>query len=49
MDLYFKIRTGFLDKYFLNEPVPWTGSFLNYRFSKWVPKSFSCHISNLDE
>ena len=48
MDLYFKIRIGFLDRYFLNEPVPWTGSFLNYWFSERVPKKISCHISNLD-
>ena len=48
MDSYIKIRTNFLDEYFLNEPVPWMGSFLNYQFFGRVPKFFSCHISNLD-
>ena len=48
MDLYFKIRTGFLDGYFLNELVPWMGSFLNYWFFGRVPKKISGHISNLD-
>ena len=49
MDSYFKIRTGFWDEYFLNEPVPWIGSFLNYRFFGQVSKFFCCHISNLDK
>ena len=49
MDGYFEIGTGFLDGYFLNEPVPWTGRFLNYRFFGRVPKNFSCQIGNLDE
>ena len=40
MDRYFEIRTSFLDKYFLNEPVPWTGRFLNYWFFGQVKKKF---------
>ena len=47
MDSYFKIRTNFLDRYFLNEPIPWTGSFLNYRFSGQVPNFFSCYIGRV--
>ena len=49
VDRYFEIRTGFLNVYFLNEPVPWTDRFLNYRFFGQVPKKISCQIGNLDE
>ena len=42
------ILWNFLDGYFLNELVPWMGSFLNYRFSGRVPKKISNHISNLN-
>ena len=42
VDRYFEIRTSFLDGYFLNEPVLWTGRFLNYRFFGRVPKKISC-------
>ena len=48
MDGYFEIGIGFLDGYFLNEPVLWMGWFLNYQFFGWVPNFFSCQISNLD-
>ena len=48
MHSYFKIRTNFLDEYFLNELVPWTGSFLNYQFYGQVPNFFLGHINNLD-
>ena len=44
MDGYFIIGTSFLDGYFLNDLVPWTGWFLNYRFFGRVPKILSCHI-----
>ena len=45
MDGSLEIGTGFLDGYFLNEPVLWTGRFLNYRFFGRIQKKFHVKLA----